>query len=162
MCEQCEAKTDLYLGPNDESVLPGWYLTKATKDGNFVKKDDWCLVQCNNPDYWWQITPIEDPDFGLTDEEMYKLDKHTYEDRYGAFDKAVENLEEALNGTTANMQSIDKDSRHCLPRFESAGLLWEAARKVGYDPEVHGYRFAFWLCHHIATFLKTAKIEKHE
>lgn len=162
MCEQCVAKTDLYRGPDKDEVLPGWYLIRATQDGDFLKKDDWCLVKINDPDFWWQVTPVEDPDWGLTDEQIDALPPD--DKRYEAFDKAAENLEEALNGATEDMQNLGESysKYYHLPRFEDAGLLWEAARQAGYDPKVHGYRFAFWLCHYLAVFLKTAKIEKQE
>lgn len=158
MCEQCDAKTDLYVGPRGESILPGYFLVRATQDGRFMKKGDWGLGQCNDPDYWWKNTPVEDPDFGLTDEEIDKTSEtQSHNERYGVFYEAAHNIEDALNGRTTEMNLLEK---HNLPCFEEAGLLWEAAKKVGYDPERDGYRFSFWLCHHIATFLKTAHIKK--
>ena len=65
MCEQCTAKAVGFGSP-----LPGWYLVRATTDGWMMKDQDWGLVRCNDPDFYWDVTPIPDPYKGMTDEEV--------------------------------------------------------------------------------------------
>jgi hypothetical protein len=105
-----------------------------------MQKGDWGLVHSNDPDYWWKLTPVEDPDYGLTPEQ---IDAREDGPQDVLFDAAVVNLREAL------------DEGKC-PRFDVAVRLYEAATKAGYSAKEHG-SFAYWLCHHLAVFLKTAK-----
>lgn len=150
MCEQCVAKTTTYLGPGEAEVLPGYALVRATKDGWLMKNGDWGLVHVNDPDYWWSATPVEDAFDGMSDEEVDRLASSTNND---AYDSAVEQIDDALSGRTPSM--LEKDC-YAYPRFEDATRLYDAAKATGYDREKHG-RFAAWLCHHLAVFLKTAK-----
>ncbi len=142
MCEQCLAKTVIYVGSNskDGFVLPGYYLVRATQDGNWMQKDDWGLVRCNDPDYVWEITPVIDPFYGLKDEEIDA--KNVNKKEVDDFDNAVSHLEDSLD----------------MGQFEHAYLLGVAMREAGYNPTFHGYRSAEWLCHYLAEFIKTAKI----
>ena len=149
MCEQCLAKTKLYIrldtnNVEDVEVLPGYYLVQATQDGSWMEKDDWGLVRCNDPDYAWSNTPVIDPCNGLTDEE---INSNENEVNRKIFDEAVDDMEESLNYEGS---------------FDHAYFLGEAMRKAGYDPEKHGYRSAAWLCNHLAVFLETATILKDE
>jgi len=148
MCEQCCAETVAYEG----EVLPGYLLVRATKDGRVMKKDDWGLVHCNDPAFWWSMTPVPDPTDGMTDEQIDSLRDpqgliELQDERYF---EAAEHLDAALAGKLSQTES------HC-PHFDDATRLYEAAKAVGYDRDSDG-RFAFWLCHHIGTFLKTAKL----
>lgn len=145
----------LYLGPGDVHVLPGYGLIRAAKDGWLMKNGDWGLVHINDPDYWWGATPVEDAFYGLSDEELDKLPETAKND---AFDTAVEQIDDALSGRSPSM--LEKDS-YAYPRFDDAMRLYEAAKQAGYDRERDG-RFAAWLCHHLAVFLKTAKIYEDE
>lgn len=148
MCEQCSAATTLYLGePPTEEVLPGYALVRATKDGWMLKKDDWGLIRVNDPDYWWSVTPVEDPYFGMTDEQ---IDASEADDE--PFNRAASHLDMALAGRTPG----ELQETSAYPRFEDAIRLYEAAKKVGYSYEKDG-QFAGWLCHRLAVFLKTAK-----
>jgi hypothetical protein len=56
MCEQCVAQC-LSLG----EVVSGIYLVRATRDGMFMKADQWGLVICNDPFMTWTFTPIKFP-----------------------------------------------------------------------------------------------------
>jgi len=140
MCEQCLAKTVMYVGPDKQEVLPDYFLVRATQDGSIMKKDDWGIVKSNSPDYIWSITPVSDPCDGLSEEQEDALPQDSFEEFY----KAVENLEEALDSGG----------------FDCAIHLGRSMTAAGYNPEIHGYRSAYWLCNHLAKFLKTAKVEK--
>jgi hypothetical protein len=141
MCEQCNAETVMYVKPNTNYVLPGYFLVRATKDGRIMKKDDWGLVQCNDPDFIWSITPVCDPDDGLSDEQVDELpdDKN----RYTSYWSAAKNLSKALN----------------LGSFDNCVRLGEAMKKAGWVSWDVGYG-TYWLCNHIAKFLKTANVVK--
>lgn len=155
MCEQCVAETTLYVGPGDADVLPGFGLVRATKDGWLMKKGDWGLVHVNDPDYWWSPTPVEDPLDGLSDEEIDKLPPEAF--KTDDYDTATEKIDDALSGRSPSM--LEKDC-HAYPRFEDAARLYDAAKQAGYDRARDG-RFAAWLCHRLAIFLKTAKAYEH-
>jgi hypothetical protein len=150
MCEQCVAKATLYVGPAEERPLPGYSLVRATQDGWSMKKDDWGLVDINDPAYWWSVTPVEDPLAGLTDEQINAMEDGPKD---AAFDAAVESLSEGLAGRSVGMLGPDVMA---YPRIDCAIRLYEAAKSVGYDQERDG-SFAHWLCHRLAVFLKTAK-----
>ena len=140
MCEQCVAKTVMYVGHNSQEVLPGYFLVKATENGNYMNRGDWGLVRCNDPDYIWSINPVRDPADGLTDEQIDTLTDGVFE----GYDRAVKNLEESLN-------------KGC---FDKAVWLGTSMKQAGYRPKKHGYRGACWLCNYLAKFLETAKVEK--
>lgn len=148
MCEQCVAEAKLYVGLGESHALPGIGLVRATKDGWLMKNGDWGLVHVNDPDYWWSATPVEDPFYGLTDDEINKLPASVGD----SFDAACDQIDDALAGRGPSM--LDKDC-HAYPRFDDAMRLYEAAKQAGYEQSTHG-RFAAWLCHHLAVFLKTA------
>ena len=57
MCEMCEAKTEIWAEP-----FPGWFLDRATKDGDILKAGEWCLVMTNYPSFWWSEKPHSDDD----------------------------------------------------------------------------------------------------
>ena len=137
MCEQCNAKTIIYVKENTNYVLPGYILVRATQDGREMKKGDWGLVDCNDPDFIWSVTPVCDPDDELTDEQIDALP----EDCYQAYEKASKNLHDALD-------------KGC---FDYCARLGEAMRKAGWNPDNDGIG-AFWLCNHIAKFLKDASV----
>jgi len=143
------AEASLYLGPNEEPVLPGYFLVRATKDGWIMQKGDWGLVRQNDPDYWWSLTPVEDPLHGLTDEQIDARGEVATDE---LFDNAVRELGMALDGRTPRMLAATSD----YPRFSDAVRLNEAVTKAGYDSKEHG-GLEYWLCHYLAVFLKTAK-----
>ena len=141
MCEQCNAKTAYYVGKNTDEVLPGYILVRATKDGNYMRKNDWGLVRCNNPDFIWSITPVCDPLDGLSDKQIDALAKDA--NCCKPYEKAVKSLR----------KSLDSGS------FDYCVSLGEAMKKAGWKPEDDGWG-AEWLCNYLAKFLKTATVEK--
>lgn len=138
MCEQCLSKPLNY-----GEALPGMFLMRATEDGHFWKKDQWAIIRCNNPDFWWTPTPLADPDDGLSDEDIDK--RNDLEPAREAFFEAACNIEAAL------LASADERSG-----IEVIFVLYEAAKGEGYNREEHG-RFAFWLSNYLARYLKDAK-----
>lgn len=130
-------------------VLPGWFLMKATKnaysnldpDGPPWKADQWALCRYDLPEYVWTVNPIKDPCFGLTDEEITRLDISTkkfndFEDSLFAFEKEIyANRSDPLIGYR----------------------LVDAAIQAGYNQKIHGFRFLDWLFHYLAVW-----IESHE
>jgi len=71
MCEQCCANTQTYILSEEEThVFPGIFLVRATEDGMQMKKGDWGLVRCNDPDVFWSKDPEKDPCWDLSDEEV--------------------------------------------------------------------------------------------
>lgn len=76
MCEQCNAATVLYTDQTEsdkDSFLNEWYLVRATRDGTEMKKDDWGLVVCNDPDFWFKTTPWLCPYYHLSEAEQDNL-----------------------------------------------------------------------------------------
>jgi hypothetical protein len=139
MCEQCSAKTVYYVHEDTNNVLPGYILVRATQDGWEMKKDDWGLVKSNDPDFIWSTTPVCDPDDGLTDEQIETL-QNDQSGRYVEYEKALNNLKWSLN-------------RGC---FNYCVRLGDAMQKAGWNHDNNDG--AYWLCNHIAKFLKTATI----
>ena len=143
MCEQCAAATVTFVSPDNENVLPGYSLVRATIDGNQMKKYDWGLVVCNDPDYIWTITPVCDPHDGLSDEQIDAMPDCFDNDNYKDFEKAALHLRTKLDAGD----------------FDNAIRLGEAMKKAGYNYEEDGTG-CWWLCNHIAKFLKTAVVRK--
>lgn len=58
MCEQCCAKT-IYLG----EIAKGFHFVKATRDGNEMKKGEYGIIRCNDPDIIFpeSLKPFPDP-----------------------------------------------------------------------------------------------------
>lgn len=126
MCEQCTADTIFFGSP-----LPGWFLVRATRDGWFMKKDDWGLVRSNDPDFYWQATPLPDPYKGFTDEEVNAskiLDKD--------FLKAYEEFWPKLEGSA-------------LAGYK----LVRACEQMGYEEKVHG-SVEWWLFDFLGRYLQ--------
>ena len=143
MCEQCEAACRRYVGPNGERVLPDYSLVRANRNGNLMRRGDWGLVRCNDPDYVWSVIPVRDPEDGMSDKEIEEFSvTYLLRKEYNEFDIAVENLKQSLDSGT----------------FDYAIILGEAIRKAGYKRKKHGSVSSYWLCNHIARFLETAKI----
>jgi len=83
MCEQCCAAT-IFFG----EVFPGWYLVRARRDGHFMKKAQWGLVRQNDPEFYWDITPIDDDsdeNFDIFTEKLEQFEEQFYSD----FDSSV-------------------------------------------------------------------------
>src|SRR5688500_11424743 len=114
MCMQCVAKSVSY-----GNVLPGFNLQKATRtsyegtseEGQW-KKDQWALVECNDPSFYFSVEPIkrDEPkgEFGLYSQEYY----------------------DAAN-------QIDEDIHAGNGEHPDSRVIWrliEAARTKGYEP----------------------------
>jgi hypothetical protein len=54
MCEQCEANTETLI----RNVIPGWHLLRATRNGDYMEKGDWGLVNINDPAFYWKTIPV--------------------------------------------------------------------------------------------------------
>jgi hypothetical protein len=54
MCEQCEANTEILV----RDVIPGWHLLRATRNGDYMEKYDWGLVNINDPAFYWKSPPV--------------------------------------------------------------------------------------------------------
>ena len=132
MCEQCPPLADTQ---SYGEVLEGWRLIRARKQGHLLKPDDWGLVQMNDPDFVWTVTPEVDPQSGLTDEQINACSKEEHDQWWAWMEKADE-FEIALESDP-------------MTGYE----LILAAMKKGYNPDVYG-RFAYWLFDHLGQWLK--------
>jgi hypothetical protein len=142
MCEQCVAEVEYYLSP-----LPGWSLVRATKDGDLMKKDDWGLVECNDPTFWWSVTPTPDPYDILTSEDVANLPNNIRNDLINRSILWEQNVE--LFG-----QSITKHA--CI---NDIYRLVESGKKIGYDPKSDG--FEAWLYDRLGIWIMTKKPFTH-
>lgn len=50
MCEMCEAATELF----EEKPIEGWFLVRASRNGEYMFKGDLGLVHVNSPLIFWQ------------------------------------------------------------------------------------------------------------
>jgi len=138
MCEQCSAATDSY---GETEVLPGYYLSRATRDGLWMEDGDWGLVECNDPTFIFQTTPVKDPQHGMSDEQINALPK----EEFGKFDEFVdvsEKMGREIAGSARDEFAIDQ-----------LGRLYTAMCKAGFNPDTDG-RASMWLCHHLACFIE--------
>ena len=129
MCEQCSAATVNY-----GEVVPDWHLVRATKDGNFMKKDDWGLVLIDDPSFWWSETPIKDVSFGMTGAQLDDLNEE--EDKlFNDFWNIEEKIAKKLVG--------DIMSGHCLV---------QSCYEAGYQRK-EGFIIG-WLIHKMALLIE--------
>lgn len=133
MCEQCTAATKTY-----GEVVPHWSLIQATRDGNYMKENDFGLVNCNDPSFIWSgdVVPLKDPTFEFTDEQF---DATMSAEDDALFDKFIANAE------------ILEASFKSDP--ESGYSLIINCMKAGYDRKKHN-RFMLWLLHRIAIVME--------
>lgn len=131
MCELCTAKTE-YLG----SPLPGWHLSRATKNGDWMRKGQYGLTISNDPAYVWNDAPEVTPLAELAGR------KKPFEKR------------------SKKEQAVIARYRTAVYRFRDAfseghpvygWRLIEAMRKVGFTPDKGG--FEFWLFEHLGRHL---------
>jgi hypothetical protein len=87
MCEMCEADTEIWCEP-----FPGWFLSRATKDGDILKSGQWCLVTTNYPSIWWDVKPIPDDD---SMEWAHAFDAFSTEIKINSIDEAWELMQSA-------------------------------------------------------------------
>ncbi len=130
MCEQCLAETKMY---NDEKeVLPGFFLVRATKDGQFMKTGDWGLVMGNNPSFLFSSTPEKEP-FVVDENNNDITDLKIWEEWLGK----VKLFDFNLNQTNNNL----KDSY----------LLVKSCYEAGYKDN-DGY-VGYWLFSYLSQFV---------
>jgi len=131
MCECCSADTiDI------AEIAEDWILVQARKDGNFMKKGEYALANFNDPDFYFDVVPVEDPSKGLTDDEF---DGMTAEE-----DKKLDEFYEI----------VEKIEKQLVTDPVTGHMFYEACLKSGYDPEFHGCRFSFWLTDVMALAIK--------
>lgn len=139
MCEQCIAETEFY-----GEVLPGYYLTRATKDGWWLKAGDWCLVICNDPEFSFHTMPIKDPFDGMTDEQVDATSKEEMK-RFDDFVEVCNTI-----GVEIAQSVLNKEPFWALHIY---GKLYVAMEKAGFSSEKDGDP-TMWLCHRIAAFIE--------
>ena len=137
MCEQCCAETETYLEP-----FPGWWLVRATKDGMMMAKDQWGLVESNDPSFFWTVTPEKNPMYGMDEESIPDSDPI-----WDSFDSWTEKV-------YVFMEQFDKSGEH--NSVMSSWHLVDAAKKKGFSPEKSG-DFYFWLFDYLARYLEGKK-----
>jgi hypothetical protein len=138
MCEQCVAKTETFLDP-----IPNWWLVRATDDGHVMKKGEWGLVQCNDPDFVWTVTPKVDPLSGLSEEEINELSND---------DPAWKDFEDWSEKSRIFLSELQQNFVHDVSVYWN---LIEAAREKGYDPDKDV--FAFWFFNYLGYYLEGKK-----
>lgn len=135
MCEQCSAKTVLY-----GELLTGWYLVRATQDGLYMKKDEWGLVECNDPTFSFMTTPVIDPFDGMSDEEINKVPIDEFFKKHDPFVEVSKKVLEEMERTTG------------FP-LDSFGRLYQSMREAGFDQE-HCGAAIYWLCNLMAKMIR--------
>lgn len=133
MCELCCAETEHW----EDRPLPEFYLCRATKDGHWMKAGEWGLGVINDPEFSWVSTPVKDPSFGMTDEEIDRPWSKEFELEWDKFQDGLEEFRREM--------VMSPDMGYKLVR---------AAMKVGFNPEADG-RLDYWLFHYLAVWLET-------
>jgi len=132
MCEQCSADCI-----DVAEVVEGWTLVQARKDGNFMKKGEYAIGNGDNPTFYFDVTPIEDPSRGLSDDE---------------FDNMIEEENKKLDEFWDVADRIDK--KLVTDPF-TGHMFYEACLKSGYDPKLHRHMLSNWLTDVMAIAIKT-------
>jgi hypothetical protein len=134
MCEQCSAETKSY-----GEVVPGWSLHQATKDGNFMKKGDFGLINYNDPSIIWpgHLVPIKDPSFEMTPEQ---LDLMTEEQdiKFYEFHNLIYSLRPFFE---------------CDP-VSGYSIIYSMLQS-GFNPEKHKWMYLDWLVHKMALLIES-------
>lgn len=131
MCELCTAKTT-YLG----SPIPGWHLSRATRNGDFMKKGQYGLTMSNDPAYVWDDKPVPEPALSKSGGRK-------------PFDKRTKPEQTAITGWRKAAYRVLEAFSEGHPSY--AWRLIEAARKVGFTPDLG--HFEFWLFEHLGRHL---------
>lgn len=139
MCEQCVAKTEMYLTTDSTPPIAGAYwLVRATVDGSEMKKDDWGLVTCNDPDFVFTTTPWPNPFFHTSDEEVDMV-----EELDPVFGKLLDKWDEDVEKFAKEMSKHTRD----YWALNSFGELTINCLKAGMPQDTR--RVANWLFQHI-------------
>jgi len=132
MCMQCETESTGF----EKSPIEGFYLCQATKavPSEKVKEGMWGFVRCNDPEFWWEATPVPDPTFGMTEEQTKVF-----------YDSMTPEQESADEAFLAYMGSVQK----CLDTVgaQMGYYICKACIEVGWDIKEGG--LASFLCHKI-------------
>lgn len=133
MCEQCSAATKTY-----GEVVPHWRLVQATKDGNMMKADDFGLVWCDDPSYFWpgDMRPRKDPAFEMPDADFDNMN------------------EEAGDEWDSFIEYVDKLAGHFQSDPTTGHGLVTACHDAGYSRQKHGFRLLSWLSHRMAATME--------
>ena len=129
MCEQCVVDA---LASKDQ-VIPGYYLIQARRDGNLMKKGQWGLVHCNDPDVVWSARPDIDPSIGQEENADPIPGEITWID---------------------SMASAEEEVENSCAYIMNGWRLIESCRKAGYDPDKNGCRFFAWLFHRLGEYVR--------
>jgi len=137
MCLQCTTEA-VYVVDGEDEFLPGFLLMRSMNDN---VPDKWPkgalgLVKSNDPTFVITATPVLDMCFEMSDDEIEAIPDEVYKENETKFYEQVVVLEKELV---------------CHP-LEGYALV-KAAMSVGYDPKVHGSRFAGWLLHKLAEYI---------
>jgi hypothetical protein len=104
-----------------------------------MKVGDWGIGIQNDPTFHWKSTPMKDPTFGMSDEE---LDNYVWTpEMEKAYDEFYDRLEEFRAALKVSAMEGYK--------------LVKAAKELGFNEE--NGPFEYWLFNHLATWL-----EKHQ
>jgi hypothetical protein len=131
----------MYLEANP--VFSEYYLVRATVDGSEMKKDDWGLVQINDPDFIFSTTPWPNPFFHLTVEEHDNLS----EDEGKILDAWFDDVDKFAGELVDSTRHVGNKQW----RFEALVKLGMAAHKVGYVAE--GHRLPEWMFQYLGELL---------
>lgn len=139
MCLQCCTNAVDY-----GEVLPGWGLYRAQKDDQEIDpvwpKDHWGLIQCNDPDFVWEVTPELDPSFGKTDDQINAETPEEWE------------------ASEAWLKKVAEFSNDLISDPKTGYQLVAAAVEAGYDLETDG-RFEAWFFHRMARIIRARIME---
>lgn len=135
MCDACFANETILI----ESIIPGFTLTKYSKDYGQIKAGSMGLVEINEPTFMWPKELIViDPLFGINENEISEDDPRWI-------------------GCSGFYHAAHEFSV-CLTCHPMAGYrLVNACMEAGYNIEEHGYSVSFWLLGYIASRLEELK-----
>lgn len=123
MCEQCMAKT-LQVG----EICRGFCLVKATQDGFEMKKGDYGIVRCNDPDIIFpeSLKPFPDPSFEKEDDD-----------------------------SELSMKFVDlvvEFGKYLVGNLAFGHEFYTSCMESGYDPDKHGH-VDWWVVHKIGKLI---------
>lgn len=107
-----------------------------------MKKDEWCLIESDDPTYVWTIMPTPDPTSGFTDAELDKKDAAFWAESNDWMNKATI-FSAAMRG-----------------RPEDGWAIYDAGVKAGYTPD--DGCFSYWLFDHLGKWLKANPVPTYK
>lgn len=129
MCEQCAAKT-LLVG----EISKGFCLVKATRDGFEMKRGDYGIVRCNDPDIIFpeSLKPFPDP----------------------SFEKEGDDSELSMKF----IDLVEEFSKYLIGNLDFGHDFYMSCEESGYEPGKHGY-IDWWIVHRIGELV--CKFDKY-